>query len=169
MRGLLVESVMTRDIYAVAPDTDLETVGALFAMSHISGAPVVDAAARPIGMISKTDLIVPRSSRTGSSPRGKPIYYRIRGGLIHSVGTPRDGAAVSAAVAGDVMSSFVFTIGPRAPLVDAMRLMVSEEVHRLVVVDGGRLVGIVSSIDVLRAALRWSDAEVSAPVAHAGG
>jgi len=167
MRGIRVESTMTRDVYAVGPDTDLETVGALFVAQHISGAPVIDGKGRAVGMISKTDLLAPKPARGGTG--GKPFYYRVRDGAIHTIGTPRDGPNTTRAVVGDVMSPFVFTVGPKAPLIDAMRLMVMDEVHRLLVVEGDRLVGMVTSMDALRALLRWAAAPAGAePPAEAG-
>lgn len=154
MRAIRVDDIMTRDVFAVGPSTDLETVAALFVAKHISGTPVIDAKGRAVGMISKTDLLAPRPERSATTP--EPLYYRVRGGEIHTIGTPLDGRGAIQAVAGDVMSPFVFCVGPKAPISDAMRLMVMDEVHRLLVVDGDRIVGILTSMDLLRALLDWA-------------
>lgn len=49
--------VMTRDVLCVLPDLDLAELNRMFLEMHIGGAPVVDASCRPIGVVSKTDLI----------------------------------------------------------------------------------------------------------------
>ena len=155
MQDLLVQDIMTRDVYAVAPDTDLGTVAALFSLRHISGVPVVDESGRPVGIVTKTDLLAPGTRRR--SQGGRPIYYRLRDGAIQALGSPREDNVAQDGVAGDVMSAYLFTVSPTSPVVDAMRLMTGDEVHRVVVADGGRIVGIVTTMDLLRAALRWVD------------
>jgi len=52
------------------------------------------------------------------------------------------------------MSHYILSIGPESPLREAIRLMTADHVHRLLVMDGGNLVGIVSSMDVMRALSR---------------
>lgn len=155
--GPSVRDVMTRDVYAVAPDTDLDTVSALFLIRHISGVPVVDEAGRPLGIVTRTELLGSRPQTRGS--HGRPFYYVIRDGTIHAPRGPGHGSRQGEGAARDVMSSFVFTIPPDSPVLDAMRLMTGRELHRVVVADRGRIVGIVTSMDLLRAAVRWMDAE----------
>jgi hypothetical protein len=50
-----------------------------------------------------------------------------------------------------VMSPFILSIGPESPVSDAIRLMAADHVHRILVIDDGNLVGIVSTMDVMRA------------------
>jgi CBS domain-containing protein len=166
MRGLCVQDIMTRDVYAVGPDTDLGTVTALFSLRHISGVPVVDDAGRPLGIVTKTDLLAPGTRRRTQG--GKPIYYRLRDGMIHTLGSPRDEHVGQDGVVGDVMSAYLFTVSPKSPLVDAMRLMTGDEIHRVVVVDNGRIVGMVTTMDLLRAALRWVDGQTSGQAGEPG-
>jgi CBS domain-containing membrane protein len=155
LSDLTVGEVMTREILALAPDTSLPTAARLFATRHITGAPVIDVSGRVLGVVSQTDLVDPDGAR--SEGAGHSIYYRIADG--HTVA---EGEALVDAegVVSDVMSPSVLAIGPDAPILEAVRAMVAEGVHRLLVADDGKLVGIVTSMDVLRALL--------GPAAHDG-
>jgi len=144
---LLVRDIMTRDVVAVAPDTSLSVVAKLFRERHISGAPVIDGDARPIGVITLADLVYPIAPGTLEG-RGKSVFYIVTEDAtqLRSVDVPcrREG------VVRDVMLAFVLSVPPDKPVRDAVRLMVADEIHRLLVVDEGRLVGIVSTMDVMR-------------------
>lgn len=142
---LTVGDAMTREIIALAPDTGLATAARLFATRHITGAPVIDPNGRVLGVVTQSDLVDP--DREHSDNEGHSVYYRISDGHTFAQGeaiVDREG------VVEDVMSPSVLAIGPRAPFLDAIREMVAEGVHRLLVADDGKLIGIITSMDVLR-------------------
>ncbi|MEZ5101360.1 MAG: CBS domain-containing protein [Thermoleophilia bacterium] len=146
-----VEDVMTREVVTVSPETSLHDVAALLAGRGISGAPVVDAAGTLLGVVSEGDILV---REQGTRER--------RGGLLGWLLEPDDGwqaPKLAARTAGDAMSSPVVSVGPRVPVSRAAQVMVDENVNRLPVVDGGRLVGIVSRADLVRSFVR-TDAEI---------
>ncbi len=60
-------------------------------------------------------------------------------------------AADPGATVAQVMSTFVVSMEPDRPLLEAVRLMAIDDIHRVLVVDDGRLVGIVTSMDIVRA------------------
>lgn len=137
---------MTTDLFAVAPETSIETVARLFATKHITGAPVVAADGRPVGVITLSDLADPDKPRTDRD--GYPMFYRVTGGgepVEVGGDVTTDGGIVS-----DVMSPFVLSIESTASLATAANRIVSEGVHRLLVMDDNKLVGIVTSTDLLR-------------------
>ncbi len=144
---LLVRDIMTRDVVAVAPDTSLAVVAKLFSERHISGAPVIDKESRPIGVITLADLVYPVAPGTLQG-RGKSVFYVVTQDAtqLRSIEVPcrRDG------VVNDVMLAFVLSVPPDKPVREAVRLMVADEIHRLLVVEDGRLVGIISAMDVMR-------------------
>lgn len=141
-----VASIMTREIFAVRPETDLETTAKLLTERHITGAPVIDAQCSPIGVVTLTDLVDPLRER--SDRLGESKFYCL---TQHSRSILwGDGAVTPIGVVADVMSRFVLSVEPQTSLWRAAERMVSEDVHRLLVVDHGRLVGIVTSMDVLR-------------------
>ena len=140
--GMTVRETMTREVFAVARETTLDAVAALFAKRHISGAPVVDKAGRPLGVVTLSDLLCPNPNRPPEDE--KAFFYRITDHRVVPLG-------VRGGTVADVMSHFILSVGPESPLGEAIRLMASDAVHRLLVIDGGNLVGIISSMDVLRA------------------
>jgi CBS domain-containing protein len=114
-----ISAVMTADVVCVTPDLTLDALLAILLERNFSGAPVVDGEGRPIGVVSKTDLL-----REGQLPQ---------------------------TTVGDAMMPLVFTLAETAPLSQAAALMVEEGVHRLPVVSAeGRVVGLLSSFDVMR-------------------
>lgn len=156
---LTVGHAMTREVLALAPDTSLSTAARLFATRHITGAPVIDPSGRVLGVVTQTDLVDPDRGR--SDHPGHSVYYRISDGHTFAQGE----ALVDAdGVVSDVMSPSVLAIGPKAPILEAVRTMVAESVHRLLVADEGKLVGIVTSIDVLRALLDEANKNPTAPI-----
>jgi len=144
-----VNDVMTRDVYAVAPDTSLETAARLLARLHVTGAPVVGPGGNPVGVVSLSDLVDPDGPR--SAHPGYPRFYRMTDGDLEEVG---EAAQVGPGCVADVMSPFVIGIEANAPLSVAAERMLDDGVHRLLVLDHARLIGIVTSMDLLRGFIR---------------
>ncbi len=140
-----VSTIMTRDIYAVAPDTSIDTAARLLSTQHISGAPVVNGQGRPVGVVSMADLVDP--DRPRPSTEGYPLFYHLVAGERTEVG---DDVQLTEGRVADIMSPFVLSIDAGASLVEAATLMLAENVHRLLVMDGRKLVGIVTTTDLLR-------------------
>jgi CBS domain-containing protein len=149
MLSLDVASVMTRDVLAVAPDTSLETAARLLARHHIGGMPVIDPDGRPLGMLSQNDLTFPEAAR--SSRAGRARYYRVEDGRARVLDDDRPPGS---GVVDDIMSPFVVSVSGSTTVREAARLMLADNVHRLLVVEDDRLVGLLSTLDVLRAITR---------------
>lgn len=141
-----VQSCMTRVLSALSPDTSIAAAARLLHDQHLSGAPVVDEAGRLHGVVSQTDLAGP--PRGGAA--GVARYFVVHEGkTLASTAIP--GVLPSEGVVSDVMQRNVQTVSAGSSLRDAVRLMVTREIHRVLVVEEGRLVGLVSTMDVLRA------------------
>ena len=159
MKAFKVADVMTRDVFAVTPETSLVTAARLLANRHISAAPVIDATGHVLGVISQLDLVDPDRERTDRL--GTAIFYRqAEGGLQVAHG---EVPVTAEGMVRDVMSPYVLAVDAGAPLLDAVRLMVADDVHRLLVLDRGRLSGIVSQTDVMRALVQIADDGAAAP------
>ncbi len=116
-----IAAVMTHDVVCVGPDLSIAALTTLLVERGISGVPVVDENAVPIGMVSKTDLL------------------RL----------PPEVPAV--ATVADYMTPIAFTLREDAPLAQAAALMAWEGVHRIPVCSAdGDVVGILSTLDVVR-------------------
>ncbi len=138
-RGLRVDEVMVRDVVSVRSETPVSDLVRLLVQSDFYAVPVIDEAGRPIGIVTRTDLV-----ERGGSP--------LRVQLVRALGAAPDDQAAPGMTARDVMTAAPLVVRGETPVLDAVRLMVARGVKRLPVVDdAGRLVGIISRLDVLRA------------------
>lgn len=125
-----VAELMQKDVKAVRPDASVAEVIASLADAHVSGVPVVDGHGQMLGVISSTDVLVHEAEADDAKARTT---------LLEST------------LAQDIMTPRPLTIDPQADIRDAAREMLYAEVHRLFVVSGNRLVGVISSSDIVRA------------------
>jgi len=130
--------LMSRHAICVRPDLPLRELPGIFAAHRIGGVPVVDEQFRPMGMLTRTDLL--RQGFELAMDRGEEVLV------------PRPARfAGTDGCAADSMSQPAVALGERDSVLDAARLMSTQRVHRAVVTSrDGRVVGIVSSCDVLR-------------------
>lgn len=146
-----VKDVMTSDVVTVRPETSLKDVAAILTERRISGAPVVDASGKVVGVVSEGDILF---KERGPSERT---------GLLAWFADPYDVAEqlkLAARTAGEAMTAPAKTIAPWRPVSSAAAEMLDEGVNRLPVVDDeGRLMGIVTRADLVRAFVR-TDAEI---------
>ena len=147
---LQVGDVMTRDVVTISPDAPFKHIEQLMDEHHISALPVVDGEGGVVGVVSEADLLL-RTEAAAEEPGRWTHDSRERRAKAHA--QTADGLMSSPAVA------------PTQPLAAAARLMRKHSVKRLPVVDGGRLVGIVSRADVLKSYLR-SDADIQSDIAN---
>ncbi len=143
-----VRDVMTTDVAVVAPETDLRDVAAVLVHKRISGVPVLQDE-RVVGVVSEQDILFKERPADGLH-RGILARLMDEGDLMMKV---------DARIAGDAMTSPAVTIGPDRGVAEAAALMIEDGVSRLPVVESGRLVGIVTRHDLVRAFVR-SDEEI---------
>ena len=147
-----VDSVMTRDVRTVLPETPLKEVAAVLADHRISGVPVVDRDGVVLGVVSEADVLY--KERLEPSRRGGLLGLLIAGDGVSTE------LKLLARTAEEAMTTPAITIGPRRPVAEAAARMLDERVNRLPVVDeDGTLLGIVTRADLVRAFSR-SDAEI---------
>ncbi len=136
MKTLRVRDIMTSEVYTLEAGASVAEAAHDLRMRGISGAPVLDRG-RVVGVVSKTDLM---------TPQNWPV----------EAGQPTVDA---------VMTRVVYAVRPGDPVMMAVRLMVAEDIHRAVVVrDDGKLAGIVTSLDVLRALARGDAVQEGDPL-----
>lgn len=143
------KDIMTRRVFTVGPQMTLGEVAQLFIDRAISGAPVVDERGDLLGVISQTDLV--RRAREAGDEPGVPAFYR-----QHDAWIERQGFEIKdpdRTRARDVMTPAVITADERASVEELATLMLSKHLHRVVITRGGRLAGIVSTMDMMRALL----------------
>jgi len=152
-----VQEVMSRDVVTVTPETPLKEVARKLIELRISGMPVVGPDGAVVGVISEADVLAKER-----------IEYQDGGAitrLIHRP-DPAQKAKLAARVAGEAMTSPAITVEPYWTVPTVAQMMLEHGINRLPVVRRGRLVGIVTRADLVRAFAR-SDDEVADEVREA--
>ncbi len=140
----VVADVMTRDVVSVSPGTEIESAARLMADRHVSGLPVVDDG-RPVGVVSLMDLVDPDRAQPEEAAHKSPYYLAGDGSYVGVFeATVQSGGVVS-----DVMTPYVISVSADASIREAAKQMTEYRVHRLLVMEGEALVGLVSSLDLL--------------------
>jgi CBS domain-containing protein len=124
--------VMTTQLITVTPSTSLTEFARLCAEDHISGAPVTRVDGTLMGIVSKTDLIQRlMDTHPAHGAVDEPSFWEQEFQV------------------GDIMSEVVATVPPGATLPEVAERMARDRIHRVLVTDGSKLLGIVTSIDLL--------------------
>ena len=149
-----VEDAMTRSVLTVGAGTTIPEVARLLVDNGVSGLPVIDDSGHVLGVVSEGDLLLKEAGLPASSQR--PLARLFGSGKA----TREQQAKVEARTAGDAMTAPAITIEADRTIQAAAELMTERHVNRLPVVDEeGRLVGIVTRADLVRAFVR-SDADL---------
>jgi CBS domain-containing protein len=144
---LTAADLMTPTVVVVPEQMSLHGAARLLSRSCISGAPVVDAAQRCVGVVSATDFV--RWVETEQKPHGHGHGEMFFEGQIVNGGESRADCVC------DVMTHDVVTVAPTATIGELARTMVDAHIHRVIVVNSEDLpIGIISSTDLLAALAR---------------
>jgi CBS domain-containing protein len=136
--------VMSREVLTVTPETSIIEAARLMLQHRISGLPVVEAGA-VVGIVTEGDLL--RRTEIGTAPR-RSRWLEL---LVGPARLARDYVQANARKVGEVMTRQVVSVTPHTPLAEVVQLMEKHRIKRLPVIDEGRLVGIVSRADLVRA------------------
>lgn len=175
--GPSVQDLMSTDVVTVAPDLSLRSAAELFAARHLGGAPVM-AGSRVVGVISTSDILAFEASTPDAAATMRERAEREPGSseewregndppsafftdlwmdadadvlrCVEAAGNPEWDPLAEHTVA-DAMSRWVVSVAPETSAVTAARLMTSSRIHRVVVLDGDRLCGVLSTLDLVRA------------------
>jgi CBS domain-containing protein len=138
--------LMSKNVVSVSEKATLKEAIACFIDKGISAAPVINNAGHPVGVLSQTDILVHDRETVRYLPvfSGPAVYEEFDMDELHV--EDADHTEVR-----EVMTPAVFTVGATAPATRAIEEMWTMNVHRLFVVDdSGILVGVISTLDVLR-------------------
>ena len=125
-----VRELMQKDVKTVGVDSVINEAIVTLTDSHISALPVVDTGGRMVGVISSTDILTSEAEAADSSAR-EALFED----------TP----------VRDLMTVHPITVGPDADVKEAAQAMLYADVHRLFVVEGDRVAGVISTTDIMRA------------------
>jgi CBS domain-containing protein len=143
---------MTEGVLSVTPGASLREAATVLVEHRVSGLPVIDDVGEVVGVLSETDIVMKASGGTERS-----------GYLVWFFDSDLTGEKVAAETVGQAMSSPAVTITPDRTVHEAARIMIEERVNRLPVVRDGKLVGILTRSDIVRAFTR-TDAELASEI-----
>jgi CBS domain-containing protein len=146
-----VRDIMDSDPATVSPDAPVEQIVAVLRDHGIPGVPVVDGDGRCVGIVTEADLVLPDDQ----GDLHLPHYINLFGGTVFLEPLGRYEQRLRkafASTAADMMTREPDTVAPDATAKEAARLIHESGHNRLPVVDeDGRLVGVVTRLDVLGA------------------
>jgi CBS domain-containing protein len=137
--------IMTRPVITVTPETKIVDAANTMLQKHVSGLPVVDAAGKLVGVVSEGDFI--RRSEIGTQrKRGRFLKFILGPGKEAVDFVHEHGSRIS-----EIMTPEPLTIAEDTPLPEIVELMEKNNIKRLPVMRGDKIVGIVSRSNLLQA------------------
>jgi len=117
-----VEELMTREVVTVPSDTNVQKAAEIMAERHV-GCLIITENGLPKGIITERDFLTKILA-----PKRQPLSLTVS----------------------EIMSSPLITVGPRDQVRDAARVMIENNIRRLVVVENTRLLGVITLRDITR-------------------
>ncbi len=148
--NLTARDIMVTEVFSVTPTMSLVDMDSEFLKRGISGAPVLESG-KLRGVVSRADISRKLSetvqvSAPTDAPRGslmdlmaaasrnvKPAFDRVRELCV-----------------GDIMVEKVVTVAPDMPVKEVASLLVQKKIHRILVVEGETLIGLISALDMVK-------------------
>ncbi len=130
MKAIHVEDIMTRPVVSVQSDHSIHLAAGVMQLKHIRHLPVVEGD-KLVGLITHRDLL------------------RAQAALLAAPYDPRNDLSMTVPVT-HIMRTNVWTVTPKTPLLEAARIVLDHKFGCLPVVDGRRVVGIVTEVDFIR-------------------
>ena len=144
---LKAKDIMTRDVHSVTPDTSVEELARLFAEKGVNAMPVIDEGGRLRGIVTETDLV--RLDQPLHLPRVVSIFDWVLY-LEREKNFQEEVEKIAARRVEEICAQKVVTCTPETPVREIAAIMVDKGVHLLPVVDGGKVVGVVARLDIIR-------------------
>lgn len=152
MRPIIAADVMNPNVLVVQEDMTVEELARFLVESDISGAPVVDPEGRLVGVVSVTDLARSVADRTDTTAdRPSPDFFVSEwGGTLRrdEVEELRFGTETEMR-ARDIMTPAIYSVDAETPIPEVAETLINSHIHRLLVTSGEKVVGIVTSSDLL--------------------
>ncbi len=145
--------LMNANPISVAANVSVRQATIFLINNAFSAAPVIDEAGKPVGVLSQTDLLIHRREAFAGSPANADFYAQ--DDLVREsrqlISAPVESFDPDESSVRDVMTPVVFSVSPTTSANKVVEQLLRLGVHRLFVVDeAGILVGIVSTVDVLK-------------------
>jgi CBS domain-containing protein len=149
-----VADIMQKKVRTIAPERTLPELERELLRSRVGALPVVERDGALAGIVSRSDVVrqlcVERSLGEAMADAYRDQTDERHAEQSRTVIAGAIGQRMERLRVRDVMTRDVITVGPELPVEKAAQLLCERRIHRLPVVEGGRLVGIVSSLDFTR-------------------
>lgn len=138
--GVTARDVMKTEVVSVAPNTPVANLEDTLIARHIGGAPVIENG-RLVGIVSRSDIV---------------RYFSIQRSMHELLGhkkasaSARNHEADSHLTVRDIMAESVVTVAPETPIEAVAHKMVERRVHRVLVTENDKVVGLISALDLAR-------------------
>lgn len=142
-----VKDLMSRNVITVKSTLEVHKLAELFVKKDISGAPVVDENGSFLGIVLEESLVF-QNKRVHL-----PTFINLSGGIL-TFGTHRfqeELKKIAGSKVADIMEKNVLTLSPQTSLEDAATTMIEKNVYYFPVLEDGRLVGVITKKDIVRA------------------
>jgi CBS domain-containing protein len=148
---LYARDIMTTEVLTVSPETSISELSKTLENRQIGGVPVVDKGGRLVGVITQSDLV--ERARDLELPPAinildLHIYLQIPSHLLQRV------EKMLGTTVGDCMTSDPVTVAPNTPVAQIAALMAKQKMHTIPVLQGGKIVGVIGKMDLVRAMAR---------------
>ena len=152
------KDIMSGNVVLAPSTMGIRELANLLTEKMLSGVPVVDDVGFIVGVVSATDIVSYYSHENKSVKTdltSQPDYYlrdwheALESGELQQFHIEEydDPGLIS-----EIMTPIVYEVGEDAPLSEIAEMMVKGQIHRVIVTNKGRVSGVVSSLDVLKAA-----------------
>lgn len=121
---MVAKELMRRDVFTIREDASVDDLVDLLVREHIHGCPVLDASGTLVGVVTQQDVFLGRATR---GPEGE--------------GSP--------ATVGGLMTSPAVVASEETEIGSLCQMMLRLRIHRIPIVDGGKVTGIISSLDII--------------------
>jgi CBS domain-containing protein len=155
-KSMFAIDVMSAPVITVEETTPVAEIARLMSERRVTGVPVLDHAGKVVGMVTDGDLCRRAELGTERKPEGLLDL------LFFSRPDAKDFVEARGRIAADVMTRDVYAVRPDTPLDRVADLFESRRIRRAPVLDDGRLVGVVSRADLVRAIVARAETPATA-------
>ncbi len=144
---LTVADIMTKDVVSISGTTTVRELAGIFESKNFGTLPIVDGAGNLTGIVTASDLV------EQDRPLHIPTVISLFDWVIPLEGEnalQRNLDKITAQTASELASSDVVTVSPTDTVSSVAEIMSNKKLHALPVVEGKKLVGMVSRIDIIR-------------------
>ncbi len=155
---LVAKDIMNPEVLCVRGDWGIDRAAQFLSKHEITGAPVVDAEGNILGVVSGSDIARYASHHLADlMKKPKESDYYVRGWEERLQPEEMEGLRLDEKVpesVASIMTPLVYSVEEDCPIFEMAEIMICHRIHRLLVTSGNLLVGIVTTLDLLRVLAR---------------